>query len=36
MKKIYFSITNLPGTGERRLKVVTDNGISDYYEYMIV
>jgi len=34
-KKVYFSVTNLPGTGMRRLKVVTDNGVSDYHEYTI-
>lgn len=32
---VYFNITNLPGSGNRRLKVVTNNGISDYYEYTI-
>jgi len=32
---VYFNVTNLEGTGVRRLKVVTDNGISDYYEYTI-
>ncbi len=34
--EVYFNVTNLPGTGTRILKVITDNGISDYYEYMIV
>ncbi len=34
--EVYFNVTNLPGTGTRILKVITDNGISDYYEYTIV
>ena len=30
-KQIWFNVTNLPGgTASHRLKVVTDNGISDY------
>ena len=29
----YFVVTNLSGTGSKKLKVVTDNGISDYYVY---
>jgi len=33
---VYFNVTNLPGSGERRLKVVTNNGVSDYYTYTIV
>jgi archaellum component FlaF (FlaF/FlaG flagellin family) len=32
---VYFNVTNLSGTGERRLKIVTNNGISDYYTYTI-
>ena len=28
-------VYNQPGSGERRLKVITNNGISDYYTYMI-
>ena len=32
---VYFNVTNLPGSGSRRLKVITNNGISDYYEYTI-
>jgi len=31
----YFNVYNLPGEGSRKLKVVSDNGISDYYEYTI-
>ncbi|UCH72231.1 MAG: hypothetical protein JSW62_01410 [Thermoplasmatales archaeon] len=32
---VYFKIFNLSGTGKRRLKIVTGNGISDYYSYII-
>ncbi len=32
----YFNITDLEGNaGPRRLKVVTKNGVSDYYEYIL-
>ena len=31
---VYFNVTNLPGSGDRRLKVVTNNGISDYESYI--
>ena len=31
----YFEVNNLTGSGTARLKVVTKNGISDYYEYTI-
>lgn len=34
-KQIYFNVRNLEGTGNRILKVVTNNGISKYYEYTI-
>lgn len=34
-KETYFNIYNLTGSGIKRLKVVTDNGISDYYEYSV-
>lgn len=33
--ELYFNVTNLSGTGNRILKVITENGISDYYEYTI-
>jgi archaellum component FlaF (FlaF/FlaG flagellin family) len=33
--KTYFNVYDLPGEGSRRLKVVSDNGISDYHEYII-
>jgi len=32
---VYFNVTNLSGTGQRRLKVVAMNGVSDYYDYTI-
>ena len=31
----YFNVTNLAGSGNRKLKIITNNGISDYYEYTI-
>jgi len=34
-KVVYFNVYNLQGNGERRLKVVTDNGISDYYKFIL-
>ena len=30
-----FNITNLSGSGNKRLKVITGNGITDYYEYIV-
>ena len=33
-KTVNFTIYNQPGSGERRLKVITNNGISDYYTYI--
>ena len=33
--EVYFNVSSLQGTGERRLKIVTDNGISDYYEFTL-
>ena len=33
-EEIYFNVTGI-NNGNKKLKVVTDNGISDYYEYMI-
>jgi len=32
---VYFNVSSLKGTGIRRLKVITNNGISDYYEFNI-
>ena len=34
-KITYFNVSNLPGSGPKKLKVITDKGISDYYEYTI-
>ncbi len=31
----YLKVDNLPGTGPRELKVITNNGVSDYYEYTV-
>jgi archaellum component FlaF (FlaF/FlaG flagellin family) len=32
----YFNVTGLEGsTGARRLKIVTENGVTDYYEYTL-
>ena len=33
--EVYFNVSSLPGAGQRRLKVVTDNGISEYYDFTI-
>lgn len=33
--QVYFNILNLSGSGLRRLKVVTNNGIADYYEFTL-
>lgn len=32
---VYFNIYNYQETGSLRLKIVTDNGISDYYDFTI-
>ena len=32
---VYFNVVNITGTGERRLKIVTNNGISDYYIFIL-
>jgi len=34
-KQTYLNVSNLPGDGNKRLKIITHNGISDYYEYII-
>ena len=34
-KDAYFKVDNLPGAESKRAKIVSDNGISDYYEYTI-
>ncbi len=33
--KAYFNVSSLSGLGIRRLKVVTNNGIADYYEFTL-
>ena len=33
---VYFNVTNQLGAGNKRVKIVTDNGISDYYDYTII
>ncbi len=33
--EIYFNVSSLTGSGKRILKVVTNNGISDYYEFTL-
>jgi len=33
--EVYFNVLNITGSGERRLKIVTNNGISDYYIFML-
>ena len=32
----YFYVSNLQGSGECKLKIVTDNGISDYYKFVLL
>ena len=33
--EVYINVSSLPSIGQRRLKVVTENGISDYYDFTI-
>ena len=33
--EIYFNVSSLESTGPRRLKIVTDNGISGYYDFTL-
>jgi len=33
--EVYFNISSLESTGLRRLKIITDNGISEYYEFTL-
>jgi len=33
--EVYFNVLNIPGSGEKRLKIITNNGISDYYVFII-
>ena len=32
---VYFTVPNVQGSGTQRVKVVTDNGINEYYEHII-
>jgi archaellum component FlaF (FlaF/FlaG flagellin family) len=34
-KQVYFNVRSLEGNGNRILKIITNNGISKYYEYTI-
>ncbi len=34
-KVVYFTLNSLVGTGTKKLKAITENGISDYYEYIV-
>jgi flagellar protein FlaF len=31
--EVYFNVSNIQDTGNLRLKVITNNGISDYYDF---
>jgi archaellum component FlaF (FlaF/FlaG flagellin family) len=33
--EVYFNVSSLQGSGDRRLKVITENGISDYYDFTL-
>jgi archaellum component FlaF (FlaF/FlaG flagellin family) len=33
--EVYFNVLNISGSGESRLKIVTNNGISDYYIFIL-
>jgi len=33
--EVYFNVLNISGSGESRLKIVTNNGISDYYMFIL-
>jgi len=33
--EVYFNVFNIPGSGESRLKIVTNNGVSDYYIFIL-
>jgi archaellum component FlaF (FlaF/FlaG flagellin family) len=34
-KTAYFNISNLPGDGDKTVKIITENGIEEYYYYTI-
>lgn len=31
----YFNVSSIPDSGDKRLKIITNNGISDYYVFII-
>jgi len=33
--QVYFNVSSLVSTGPRRLKIITDNGISDYFDFTL-
>jgi archaellum component FlaF (FlaF/FlaG flagellin family) len=33
--EVYFNVLNISGSSEKRLKIVTNNGISDYYMFIL-
>lgn len=33
--EVYFNVSSLQGTGSRRLAIVTENGISEYYDFTL-
>ena len=33
--EVYFNISSFQDTGDQRIKVITNNGISDYYDFTI-
>ncbi|MBU0496979.1 MAG: hypothetical protein KKC68_09405 [Candidatus Thermoplasmatota archaeon] len=34
-KTAYFNISNIPGDGDKTVKIITENGIEDYFDYTI-
>jgi len=34
-EEVYFNIFNISGSGENRLKIITSNGLSDYYLFIL-
>jgi len=34
--QVYFNVTNVPDNGQKRLKIITNNGISDYSIFTIL
>ena len=33
--EVYFNVSNLQATGDTRLKIITNNGISNYYDFTL-